>query len=118
MATMTPSELDAAEAALGVPLPAFYRQLLAEVGHGAHGRCELYHPAGIRDLYEPFFDNPADLFAPYFPIGCDNARQEVWVIDTNTGRVASIWHETVPEDWAEESWLDCAEWRSRYFNIL
>jgi hypothetical protein len=115
---MTQAEIDAAEAAIGVRFPSFYRQLLSEVGHRRRGDCEIYHPAGIRVLYEPFFDNPAQLCAPYFPFGCDNRLQEIWVIDGAAERAASSWHETVPDDWAEEQWLPYGEWRRQYLDNI
>lgn len=111
---MTPAEIDAAEAEIGVRLPTLYRHLLAEVGHGRRGAVDIYHPAAVRELYEPFFDDPAQLFGPYFPFGCDNHLQEVWVIDAAAERAASIWHETVPDDWPEEKWLTYDEWRRQY----
>src|SRR5262245_46312982 len=111
MPTMTPAEIDAAEAAVGVRLPNLYRQLLAEVGHGRNGDREIYHPATVRELYEPFFDHPAQLFAPYFPFGCDNRLQELWIIDASADLAASIWHETVPDDWLDEHWMECDVWR-------
>jgi hypothetical protein len=114
MAALTPTEIDAVVAAVGVPLPNLYRQLLAEIGPGRFGDRELYHPAAVRDLYEPYFDDPAQLFAPYFPFGCDNRLQEIWVIDAARGMVASIWHETLPDDWPDEPWLPCDEWRRQY----
>jgi len=114
MQTMTLAEIEAAEAAIGVRLPTFYRQLLVEAGHGRNGDYEIYHPAAVRELYEPFFDDPSQLFAPYFPFGCDNRLQELWIIDAAAARAASIWHETVPDDWPEETWLPFEEWQRRY----
>lgn len=69
MQTITPAEIEAAEDVVGVRLPDFYRQLLAEVGHGRDGVREIYHPATVRELYEPFFTDPADLLSRYFPFG-------------------------------------------------
>jgi hypothetical protein len=116
MPMMTTAEIDAAEAEIGVRLPSFYRQLLTEVGHGRHGDREIYHPSLVRKLYEPFFDDPAHLFAPYFPFGCDNHLQELWIIDASAERAASIWHETVPDDWPEETWLPYDNWRKQYLS--
>jgi hypothetical protein len=56
------------------------------------------------------FDDPAQLFSSYFPFGCNNATQEMWIIDGARELAASIWHETVPESWPEEQWLSYAEW--------
>jgi hypothetical protein len=55
-------------------------------------------------------DDPDQLFAPYFPFGCDNGKQEMWVIDGARERAATIWHETVPGGWPEEEWLSYEEW--------
>jgi hypothetical protein len=87
---------------------------LTAVGYGRHGNCEIYHPTAVRGLYEPFFDNPAELFAPYFPFGCDNLRQDLWIIDAAAERATSVWHETVPDDWREERWLPYDEWQRKY----
>jgi hypothetical protein len=70
----------------------------------------------VRELYEPFFDNPAHLFAPYFPFGCDNRLQKLWIIDAVADRAASIWHETVSDDWPDEQWMPCDEWRRHYLS--
>jgi hypothetical protein len=102
-----------------------YRKLLVEVGFGSYGQRsdsksnttkELYHPAAVRGLYEHFFDDPAILFHPYFPFGCNNGEQELWVIDATAERAASIWHETVPDDWSEEKWLDYDEWVAKFID--
>lgn len=114
MSVMIDADINAAESALGVRLPSFYRQLLASVGYGTHGDWEIYHPSEVRELYEPFFDDPNRLFAPYFPFGCHNRLQEMWIIDSRAERVASIWHETVPDDWGEEEWLTDEDWRKKY----
>jgi hypothetical protein len=118
MQKLTTTDLDAAEMTLGVRLPALYREILVELGLGAFDKREIYHPLAVRDLYEPFFDDPTQLFAPYFPIGCDNRTQELWIIDATTNRAASIWHETVPEDWPDEEWLDFDQWRHKYIAQL
>jgi hypothetical protein len=85
------------------------------MGPGALGReAEIYHPLAVRELYEPFFDDPRQLFNPYFPFGCQNTKQEMWIIDASIEKAASIWHETVPDDWPEEEWLDYETWIARY----
>jgi hypothetical protein len=56
------------------------------------------------------------LFHPYFPFGCNNGKQELWVIDAAAERAASIWHETHPADWPEEEWLDYHEWIIRFLD--
>lgn len=66
--------------------------------------------AQVWELYELFFDDPAQMFTLYSPFGCNNVKQEVWVIDGPRELAASIWHETVPDDWPEERWLQYDEW--------
>jgi len=108
------SEIDSLERELGAKLPALYRKLLVEFGHGRFAStAEIYHPSVIRGLYKSFFDDPAQLFDVYFPFGCHNERQELWVIDVSTQRAASIWHETLPDDWLEEDWLEFDDWMKR-----
>jgi len=125
MKKLTNQEIAEIEKALGLPLPGLYRKLLSEVGYGRYGQrldCkwnttkELYHPSVVRDLYASFFDDPALLFHPYFPFGCNNEKQELWIIDSVAERAASIWHETVPDDWPEEEWLGYDNWVERFFN--
>lgn len=112
MKRMTEAELGAIEERMGVQLPALYRQLLLEKGHGVFGESkEVYHPEMVEELYEPFFEDADLLFAPFFPFGCDNHKQEVWVIDAARGMVASISHETHPDDWQQEIWMPCLEWK-------
>jgi len=111
----TNAEVDLVEQSLGVTLPGLYRRLLTELGPGRIGSsAELYHPSHVRELYEPFFDDPSQLFQPYFPFGCENGKQELWVIDSATERAASIWHETVLDDWPDEDWLPYEEWVQRH----
>jgi len=103
------------ERALGHKLPGLYHKLLFEIGPGRVGSTsEIYHPLAVRELYEPFFDEPGQLFNPYFPFGCQNKLQELWVIDAAQEKAASIWHETVPDDWHEEEWLPYESWIERY----
>lgn len=104
MEPLTNPQIDDLEKCLGVSFPGLYRKLLVEIGHGIMptGR-QIYHPAEIRPLYESFFEDPSQLFNPYFPFGCDNRRKEVWIIDSNRELAASISHETVPDDWPDES---------------
>ena len=111
MPTFSTSEIDAMERGLGVTLPGLYRTLLVHVGSGPVGDvAEIYHPSIVRELYEPFFDDPGQLFHPYFPFGCHKRKQELWVIDSAKERAAVIWHETVPDDWPEEEWLPYETW--------
>jgi len=117
MPRLTNSEIDTCEDSLGCTVPGLYRKLLVEIGHGTVSpTAEIYHPLSVRDLYEPFFDNPERLFAPYFPFGCEKYLQEIWVIDASRERAASIWHETVPDDWPEEEWLSYEDWVAKYLN--
>jgi hypothetical protein len=119
MQKLTNPEITEIEKSLGLTLPGLYRKLLVEIGFGSFGqksdsKCnttrEVYHPGEVRDLSSSFFTDPSALFHPYFPFGCDNDQQEWWIIDSVTERAASIWHETNPEDWAEEQWLEYDEW--------
>jgi hypothetical protein len=115
MPRLTHPEMDAIERACGHKLPELYRSLLANVGYGPVGTAaEIYHPLAIKELYEPFFDKPAQLFDLYFPFGCQNVTQEIWVIDVSREVAASLWHETVPEDWDGEEWLPYDLWRVTY----
>ena len=115
MTPLTNPEIDEIEKSLGHKLPGLYRRLLFEMGPGPVGsHAEIYHPLVVRDLYEAFFDDPAQLFNPYFPIGCQNQTQELWVIDASIENAASIWHETIPDDWPDEEWLPYETWVERY----
>ena len=117
MTPLTNSELDQIEAELGHPLPGLYRKLLMAEGYRRpNADVEIYHPAAVWELYEPFFDDPGQLFNPYFPFGCHHRKQEPWVIDAVTERAASIWHETVPDDWPEEEWLEYHVWVERHLD--
>jgi hypothetical protein len=111
MQLLTNPQIDELEESLDIVLPGLYRKLLVEIGVGElpSGR-QIYDPTEIAPLYEPFFDDPGDLFDPYFPFGCHNRLQEVWIIDSSRELAASISHETVPDDWPEEEWLSYEEW--------
>jgi len=107
------------EERMGVQLPSLYRDLLLQRGHGVYGEKpdaqtnhskEIYHPEMVEELYEPFFEDANLLFAPFFPFGCDNRTQEIWVIDAGRGLVANISHETHPDDWEQEVWMPFSEW--------
>ena len=91
-----------------------YRKLLVMEGYGTQGEIEIYHPTEIREHYQYHLDNPKDLFERWFPFGCNNGSQEIWIIDPATETAASISHETNPIDYADEEWLDYAEWGIRY----
>ena len=115
MIKLTQTNVDEAEKSLGHKLPDLYRKLLMEVGYGILNQAtEIYHPAEIRELYEPFFEDPEQLFYPYFPFGNNPQSQELWIINADTKLAASIWHETVPEDWPEEEWIPYEQWLQQY----
>jgi hypothetical protein len=81
-------------------------------GHGDHDAgSTIYHPLEIAEPYEFHFENDCDLFGRHFPIGCHQREQTIWLVDVGTGRVASIYHETHPDDYADEEWLDAQEWK-------
>jgi SMI1-KNR4 cell-wall len=113
------------ERSLGTRLPGLYRKLLVEIGFGRYGQkddCkwnttrELYHPSAVRDLYTDFFDDPHVLFSPYFPFGCNNETQDLWIIDAAAEKAASIPHDTHPDDWPEMEWLTYETWIERFFD--
>jgi hypothetical protein len=115
MPPLTNPEIESIEQALGYKLPGLYHRLLFEVGPGPLGsEAEIYHPQAVRELYKPFFDDPRQLFNPYFPFGCQNRKQELWVIDASSEKAASIWHEAVPDDWPNAEWLPYETWIERY----
>jgi hypothetical protein len=125
MDKLTNQEITEVEKTLGLPLPGLYRKLLIEIGFGRYGQrsdCksnttkELYHPEAVRGLYAPLFNDPSALFHPYFPFGCNNHTQELWVIDSAAERAASIWHEAVADDWPEEEWLGYDKWVARFLD--
>jgi hypothetical protein len=123
MQRLTNEAITEIEHSLGLSLPGLYRKLLLELGFGKFGQRpesklnttkELYHPAALRDLYSSFFDDPAVLFSPYFPFGCNNERQELWIIDSVRELAASIAHDTHPDDWPDEEWLSYEDWVIKY----
>jgi hypothetical protein len=112
---LTNPEIEDIERTLGHKLPRLYHTLLFHLGFGQVGpNAEIYHPLAIRDLYAPFIDDPGELFNPYFPFGCQHIKQELWVIDAEAEKAASIWHETVPGDWPDEEWLPYEDWIPKY----
>jgi hypothetical protein len=127
MTKLTAKQIDDIESLLGISLPAAYRQILIDVGYGEFGGVpasvskstkEIYHPDTIHELYEPFFDDPGQLFSPYVPFGCNNDSQEIWAINLDKDVVASISHETVPEDWPEEQWVSFDQWAAKNLDGL
>jgi hypothetical protein len=104
-------EVEQIELSLKRELPRFYRKLLVEVGAGETiSDCVIYHPSEIDELYEYKFDDDELLYKTYFPIGCNNLTQELWVIDVMQDKVASIHHETHEDDWPNENWSEYEEW--------
>lgn len=102
---------------LGVVLPTLYKTLLIELGYGRLDQWrEIYHPSQIHSLYDEVFDDPEWLFNIYFPFGCNDQKQEIWIIDVRQEKAASIWHEYHPESWEEEKWLPYDEWAITYLS--
>jgi hypothetical protein len=118
MRQLSNAELDAIETQLPGRLPGLYRKLLVEVGAGEEGAVEIYHPLEIEELYRCHFDDPQHLFNIYFPIGCNNRSQEIWLIRIEDDRAASISHETHPDDYPEERWLSYETWLAEHESIL
>ena len=114
---MTPvsnTEIDAMEQELGHKLPGLYRKLLVEEGFGSFGTREIYDPKRITEIYGCHFEDPKDLFNRYFPFGCDNESQELWIISVADERAATIWHETHPDDYLDEDWLPYEGWITKH----
>ena len=109
------AELDSIVKSLGHDLPGLYRNVLIEEGFGEFDDFRIYHPSEIVGLYEHHFEDSADLFSRWFPFGCNERLQEIWVIDPKSETAASIWHETHPDDYEEEEWLPYEVWIDRYF---
>jgi hypothetical protein len=101
------NELHAFETEHGVRIPSRLSAFLINRGPGIYGEVEIHAPQDVLLRYHDFFDNPRDLITRYFPFGCNNRTQEMWVLDLSrsVACVAKIWHETVPDDWAEEEWV-------------
>ncbi|MEM7791540.1 MAG: SMI1/KNR4 family protein [Verrucomicrobiota bacterium] len=118
MKKLTNSEISEIETQTGIVLPGLYRKLLVEVGYGEFGETDnsfntkkkIYHPEKVRELYEPFFDDPNELFDPYFPFGYNIETLDLWIIEGKKEKSAVISHETVPEDWVNEEWLSYEYW--------
>ena len=70
MPKLTNPEIEDIERAFGHELPGLYHRLLFELGFGLLGpNAEIFHPLAVRELDEPFFDGPGQLFNRYFPFG-------------------------------------------------
>lgn len=111
-------ELDTIENELAHVLPGLYRKLLVEIGFGEHGDIEIYNPLQIRELYQFHFDDTEELFNKYFPFGCNNRSQEIWLIRVEDETVASIWHETHPDDYPDQHWVAYEEWLAENDSLL
>lgn len=103
-------ELDTIENEMAYVLPGLYRKLLVEIGSGEHDDIEIYDPLQIKALYQFHFEDSEELFNKYFPFGCNNRTQEIWLIRMGDESVASIWHETHPDDYPDEHWVAYEEW--------
>jgi hypothetical protein len=110
MTPLSNTDIDALERTLSFTIPGLYRKLLVEIGYGQIGDVEIYHPKNISELYEFHFENKEDLFTNYFPFGCDNRAQDIWLIRPSDERAASISHETHSDDYDDESWLEYHDW--------
>ena len=108
------TEIDPIECEIGHKLPALYRKLLVEEGCGTFGNSEIYDPRCISEIYSHHFEDQNDLFIRYFPFGCNNETQEIWLILVHEEKAASIWHETHPDDYADEEWLDYEFWSLKH----
>lgn len=65
---------------------------------------QIYDPASVSEVFGDSFDDPADLFRKFLPVGCDNKLQEtaVYLLERpgpDNFLVAS--HEYPPDDWLE-----------------
>jgi len=112
------TEIHRIELALGIAIPVLYRDLLVKFGHGQHQDVEIYHPLEIADLYRHHFERDEDLFGEYMPFGCNNRTQEIWLTRPKENLAAAIWHETHPDDYAEEAWLTYPDWLGRHAHLL
>ena len=114
MMVLSNTEIDELEKEMGLYFPLLYRKLLSETGYGEFEDIEIYHPMLIRERYAGHFDHDADLFGTYFPFGCNNRKQEIWLIRQQDSLVASIWHETHSDDYDGDEWLDGGQWLVRH----
>lgn len=111
MTPLSPSEISTAESDIGHCLPSVYRDLLQRVGHGrAVDGTTVYHPSDIAELYGHHFESEGDLYARYFPIGCNETEQTIWLFDVPSERVATIYHDTHPDDYEDEDWMAPEDW--------
>jgi hypothetical protein len=106
MAAYSRDQIVAFENAHSLRLPERLASFLCGHGPGRYGDIEIHQPDQIRDVYTDFFDDPGELFTKWLPFGCNHQTQELWILDISgpSPRFARIWHETVPDDWADEDW--------------
>ena len=89
MQQLTMGEIGEVERVIGHNLPGLYRRLLTAEGYGWVGQdAEIYHPATVWERYASFFDDPTQIFHPYFPFGEQSRKQELWIIDSAAERAA------------------------------
>ena len=111
MNKLTPTEISVLESSVGHRFPSPYRRMLGTVGHGdSNDNTTIYHPEEITTLYSNHFESETDLYTKYFPVGCNNTEQTLWIVDVATDRIATISHETHPDDYYDEEWLELDEW--------
>jgi hypothetical protein len=93
------------------PMPRKYPPKLAELLRSIFPRAgtTILDPTNVEILYKDFFDNPNDLWNKYIPFGCNDNHQTVFIYNNNTGKIANIWQESVPEDWDDGIWVDLCE---------
>ena len=116
MTLLNNAEIDSIEQEIGHALPGIYRKLLIEEGFGSFDTREIYDPRRVSEIYEYHFEEPNDLFNCYFPFGCDNDTQVLWIVSVERDRAAAIWHETHPEDYVDEEWLPYEDWIAKYLD--
>jgi hypothetical protein len=114
MASYSRDQIAEFENANFIRLPDRLASFLCANGPGRYGDIEIHPLDQIRGAYADFFDDPSELFTKWLPFGCNHHTQELWVLDISgpSPRFARIWHETVPDDWADEHWrgfADCAD---------
>jgi hypothetical protein len=115
MTRLSNSELDTIEQEIGYPIPGLYRKLLIAEGYGTFGSREIYDPRIIPERSGCHFEEPTDLFGRYFPFGCNNATQELWIIWIEEKKAATIYHETNSNDYGDEGWQAYDDWIAEYF---
>ena len=106
----TEGEVEVFEARHRLVLPDPYRQFLL-----APGPCKVEFP-DRREIsfhrleevvgFEDFFDDPAQIYREFFPIGTDEQLQEIYALslaEPTRGLVSRFWHDTVPDDWSEDA---------------